>query len=142
MKHILTGTVVKGRGESGRRLRQCASVLAAHGLEFPPLYFGTLNVRMLTPFATPDWPDILWITPRELDSVAPINVAGQKYRECWEFVPVTAINEQPISAFIYRTTTNYHGDSVIELVAPDLARLFSVREGTLIKIELNDGMEA
>ena len=139
MKYILTGTVVTGRGESAGRLERCVSALNKRGLKFPPLYFGTLNVRMLTPFPTPDWPNIISITPREIDSVDPVNVAGQKYRECWELIPVISVNEQPVRAYIYRTTTNYHGDCVLELIAPDLRDLLAVQEGALVRIEVDDG---
>jgi len=102
----------KGLGVAGRRLRQCREVLAKHGLDFPPLYFGTLNVALDQPFPTPNWG--IFVPEEELEKVAP------GWHEWWRLIPIETINSEMIPGYIFRAGQHAHGDRVAELITVDM----------------------
>ncbi len=102
-----------GVGLGGKRLKDCEKVLNKKGFYFPPLFFGTLNVKLEHDFMTYDAPSI-FITQDEIDEVAP------GYAEWWRLIPIKSINKKAVNGFIFRTRQNCHGNKVIEIVTEDL----------------------
>jgi len=139
MERALTGSIKReGYGLAGKRLKDCASLLAKYGMCFPSLYFGTINIRLDEPFPTPAWPNIIHIPQNEIDKVA------RGYQEWWKFIPVKQINGMNIHGFIYRNRQHVHGDSGAELITVDLRNnpSFDLRPGFkinfLVEIPLAD----
>lgn len=120
----LVGKIFKGMENASKTLEKSKLVLEKYDIKFPPFFPGTINVRLDIKFPTPNWPNILHIHSYEIDQVHPRYYSNKedKFRECWELIPVIEINNLPIKGFIYRTTTNYWKDSVIELIAEDLTK--------------------
>lgn len=133
MEKILTGCVKhEGCGVAGKRLEACASLLTAYGVRFPPLYPGTINIRLDEPFPTPNWSNIIYVPQNEIDKVAP------GYGEWWKFIPVKQINGTNVNGFIYRNKQHVHGDSGAELITLDLRNnpLFDIRPGFRINLSV------
>lgn len=115
MEKILKGYIKhESCGLAGKRLKECSSVLTKYGISFPPLYAGTINIRLDEPFLTPSWSSVIYIPQKEIDAVAP------GYGEWWKFIPVKKINSLPIEGFIYRNRQHVHGDNGAELLTVDL----------------------
>lgn len=130
MEKILTGSL-KGKGVSvaGKRLKSCEKILNKYGFFFPPLYFGTLNIELHQPFATPD-SECIFIPQKEIDQVA------SGYGEWWKLIPIINVNGKGTTGFILRTKQNYHGDKVAELVTEDISSWdnISLKQGEKITI--------
>ena len=130
MEKILTGVLKgKGVGAAAVRLKDCEKVLNKYGFSFPPLYFGTLNISLNRPFPTPKREGI-FISQKEIDQVAP------GYAEWWRLIPIISVDDKKTTGFILRTTQNYHGNNVAELVTEDLSSWDNIRlnQGESIKI--------
>lgn len=121
----------KGLGLAGRRLIQCREVLARYDLEFPPFYFGTLNIALDCPFPTPKWGT--FIPEEDLEKVAP------GWHEWWKLIPVETINGVKISGYIFRAGQHAHGDGVAELITVDLRTKhgFDLSPGATIRLNLS-----
>ncbi len=98
---------------ANKRLKNCEKVLNKYGVFFPPLYFGTLNIKLDQPFKTPETGEIL-ISQEEIDKVAP------GYNEWWKLIPIVSLNGRETTGFIYRTRQNSQWDDVAEVVTEDL----------------------
>ena len=138
MEIILKGKISSGVKVASRRLKACQSALNKYGLTFPPLFLGTINIKLEINFPTPNWSNVIHIPARELDEADPIKINGRSFRECWELIPVVKINDNSISGYIYRTTTNYHGDGFIELIAENLSGKINLAEGTEITVVVTE----
>lgn len=140
MEVTLKGKIKKGVNVASGRIANCKSVLEKYGLRFPPLFLGTINIQLEDSFPTPNWANVVHVACAELDAVNPIRINGRAYRECWELIPVIRINDLAIPGYIYRTTTNYHGDKTIELIAENLVTKIDLSEGNNIIVVVTDGM--
>jgi hypothetical protein len=141
MTQKLTGRVKKGLNVSHYRLEKCKEVLKKHGIEFPPYSFGTVNVELEDYFPTPNWENVMTIIPRELDMVDPMVITGQKFREAWELIPIIKINGKDIKGYVLRTTTNYYGDGIAQVLTKDLNGVIDIFEGAKIELLLGDGQK-
>ncbi|MCK9555796.1 hypothetical protein M0R36_08300 [bacterium] len=122
----LIGTVIKGRGAAADRFKECRSVLEKYGLRFPPLRFGTVNVKIDKKYKTPYYGVI--IPYHLLDDISRMN------KEYWQFIPIESINGKKAEGYILRTSINIHGEEVIELLAEDIGD--EARQGNKIVVEL------
>ena len=101
MERILHGRIkAEGCRLAGKRLRNCASVLSEYGILFPPLYFGTINIKLDESFPTPEGEDVIFIPQEKIDTIAP------GYCEWWKFIPVKKINDLGIGGYIYIETNS------------------------------------
>ena len=118
-------------GLAGKRLKNCSSILSKYGLKFPPLFFGTINIRLDTDFPTPIQ-NVIFVSQEEIDSVA------RGYNEWWKLIPVKGINRTNIAGYIYRTQQNVHKDITAELITIDLNNnsYISINDGDRIKLHL------
>ncbi len=123
----IIGTVIKGRGAASERFKECRTVLEKYGLKFPPLRFGTVNVKIDKKYKTPYYGII--IPYSELDDISRNN------KEYWQFIPIESINGKEREAYILRTSINIHGEEVIELVAEDIGD--EACQGSKIVVELD-----
>ncbi|MDE2010185.1 MAG: hypothetical protein KGJ09_08945 [Candidatus Omnitrophica bacterium] len=103
-----------GYGVAGKRLKSCETILKKYGIIFPPLRFGTINIRLTQVFPIPNDSSVIYISQEEIDSVAP---GGNEW---WRFIPVKNINNTGIKGFIHRNRQNVHGDDSAELITEDL----------------------
>ena len=140
MEIVLKGKIKKGVNIASKRINNCKPVLEKYGLIFPPLFLGTINIQLKDSFPTPNWPNVVHVACAELDAADPIRIEGRAYRECWELIPVIRINDLVVPGYIYRTTTNYHGDKTIELITENLATKINLAEGNNITVVVTDGM--
>ncbi|MDD5645391.1 MAG: hypothetical protein PHO00_08115 [bacterium] len=124
----LTGKVIKGRGAASERFKECRTVLEKYGLKFPPLRFGTVNVKIEEKYKTPYYGVI--IPYSELDDISRNN------KEYWQFIPIESINGKKVEAYILRTSINIHGEEVIELLAEDIGD--EACQGSKIVVELGE----
>ena len=127
----LIGIVENGLGHATGRLDRCGAVLKEHGISFPPFKLGTLNIRLNEPYFTPANKAFL-ISQDELDNV------DRGYNEHWYLIPVLKINHNESLSYIYRTSTNYHGNYVVELIAHDLEDKGKVGQRIILDV-LDDG---
>lgn len=115
MGKLLKGHIVgKGYGVAGLRLKACEQLLAKYGILFPPMYPGTINIKLLEPFPTPNDASVIYISQEEIDKVDP------GWQEWWKFIPVGKINNKDIQGYIFRNRQHVHGDDGAELVTIDL----------------------
>jgi CTP-dependent riboflavin kinase len=130
MHRILTGFLeFSGVKKASNRLEQCRDILARNGFCFPPLFFGTLNVRLEHDFLTHDVPSIL-IAQEEIEDVAP------GFAEWWRLIPIVSLNSKSTSGFILRTRQNCHGNRLIEIVTEDVTKRTDIRliPGAVIEV--------
>ncbi|MCD4780162.1 MAG: hypothetical protein K8S27_06410 [Candidatus Omnitrophica bacterium] len=109
----LTGRIIFGNGAAAQRFKICRLVMKKYGLVFPPLHFGTINIKLDMPFETPYYGII--IPYHKLDEISCMN------KEYWQFIPVDLVNQRKRQGYILRTSLNIHGDRVIELLTEDIA---------------------
>jgi len=129
MANELKGTVVKGIGLASKRIRICECVLNKNGVTFPPFKLGTLNIRLNTPYKTPN--SATFISRQEISACDP------RFKpEDWYLIPVLKINGKAESAYILRTSENFHGDAYVELIAHDLGAGAAL--GQTLTLELMD----
>ncbi len=117
MEQFITGHIKQkneGCGIAGVRLKACSSLLVKYGISFPPFYAGTINIKLLKLFPTPDYEKVIFISQSEIDSVAP------GYAEWWKFIPIKKINDVKIPGYIFRNRQHVHGDDGVELITEDL----------------------
>ena len=129
---ILHGKVSKhSLKKAGSRLRSLEKILNRHGLFFPPLFYGTLNIDLDEVFATPS--DSVFIPARELDSI------GEFWNEDWRLVRVDQINGKEMEGYILRAGQKAHPDNVAELITSDLKRLpgFNIYPGARIELRVS-----
>ncbi len=113
---IISGCVrlgTRSHSVAGSRLRSLEKILNQHGLFFPPLFHGTLNIKLTQVFETPA--DSIFIPAAELDSIVP-----QPWGEDWKLVPVDQINGIEMTGYILRAGQKAHPDDVAELITSDL----------------------
>jgi len=100
------------------RMRNCEPALNKHGIKFPPYFFGTINVILDKPVPTSKLMKHhgSFIIPDE-----DIVECDRRFKaESWNIIPIKKINGEDSRAFILRTSCNFHGDSVIEVVSREL----------------------
>ena len=128
---ILTGKVEKGLGYASGRIERCKSLLKEYGMEFPPFRLGTINIKLDSLFKTPAGHIYRTIfIPREEIDLVDQNV----HNEDWWLVHVNKINGKDRAAWIYKTSTNYHGNSVIEILAHDIGPEATIGESISLEI--------
>ena len=128
MEFIIKGKVKKGIEKAGKRFIKCRKLLRHHGIDFPPFVLGTLNVELDKEFLTPDWPNVVFISKKDIDEYE----AG--YGEWWKLIPIKAVNGKAIPAFIFRTKQNCHGDKIVEVIAHKI----DLPDGLAIEIIVSD----
>ncbi|HWZ23470.1 MAG TPA: hypothetical protein VNW06_12495 [Cytophagaceae bacterium] len=126
----------KSAGCASSVLEGCKSILEKYGITFPQKFrCGTVNIELTEDFITPDWNNIIHIHGCEIHKVYPRGT----FRECWDLIPIVSVNNKVINGYIYRTTTNYHGNSVVELLAEDLTKKgISTENSASFEIVLDD----
>ena len=126
MSTILKGHVISGlKHASKRRFLECNAIFEKRGIFFPPFIMGTVNIKLEEPFDPPTTDCVRLHVPRS-------EMVGQP--ESWDLILVSHINGIACVAYVYRTSTNYHGSGVAELIAHDLAD--SAKEGKSMTLEL------
>ena len=76
----LTGIIINGKGAAAERFKLCKETLKKYGLNFPPLHFGTINIKLEEKYETP-YHGII-IPYHELDEIS------RKNKEYWQFIPI------------------------------------------------------
>jgi len=126
MSTTLKGKVIQGlKHTSQHRFNECRIIFAKRGILFPPFFLGTVNIKLPENFVPPDTDCVRLHVPRS-------EMVGQK--ESWDLIPVSHINGMKSQAYIYKTSTDYHGPDIVELIAHDLGE--SAKDGSIITIEL------
>ena len=117
---IISGCIgTRGYGVAGKRLCSLEKILNRYGLFFPPLFYGTLNIKLNQVFETPM--DSLFIPAAELDSIV-----TKPWGEDWKLVPIDQINKIEMSGYILRAGQKAHPDDVAELITTDLRDLDAI----------------
>ncbi|MCM8813401.1 MAG: hypothetical protein NC924_05620 [Candidatus Omnitrophica bacterium] len=122
----LAGIIIKGNGAASERFRCCKEILKKYGLNFPPLHFGTINIKLEENYKTPYYGII--VPYHELDEIS------RKNKEYWQFIPIESINGDERYGFILRTSINIHGEQVAELVTEYIDS--GIEKGTRIEMEM------
>lgn len=126
MSPILKGHIISGlKHASKKRFLECKAIFEKRGIFFPPFVMGTVNIELEEPFEPPTTDCVRLHVPRS-------EMVGQA--ESWDLIPVSHINGIACEAYVYRTSTNYHGSGVAELIAHDLDD--SAKEGKSIALKL------
>ena len=131
---IILGCVrlgTRSHSVAGPRLRSLEKILNRYGLFFPPLFHGTLNIKLTQVFETPA--DSIFIPAAELDSVVP-----QPWGENWKLVPINQINGIEMTGYILRAGQKAHPDDVAELITTDLrgANGMYISSGSEIRLRI------
>jgi len=129
---IFDGVIQPGANYATRRLNQCSRLLEGYGICFPPLRKGTINIKLEHIFRISKGATIetIFIPREEILQADPNHTQA----EDWWFVSLKRINRKKRIGWIYKTSTNYWGNSVIELLAEDLGD--EAKMGNCINIEL------
>lgn len=131
MEYILVGKIKKeGCGKAGGRLLDCQAVLKKYNINFPLFFPGSINIQLDKPFPNPEWPNIIYISQEEIDSVAP------GYGEWWKFIPVKRINGLDIKGYIFRNKQHVHRDDGAELVTENLRNYKEINLSVGARFEL------
>ena len=131
MERILVGKIKReGCGLAGKRLLACRTVLEKYDINFPPFFAGTINIQLDKLFPNPEWSNIIYVSQKEIDSVA------RGYNEWWKFIPVKRINGLDIRGYIFRNTQHVHGDDGAELVTEDLRNYKEINLSVGARFEL------
>jgi len=133
MRFKLIGKIAKEKrvGFANKRFEKCKEVLKKYNITFPPFHKGTLNIELENEFLTPNWSNVIYVSESELYEV------DQNFiKESWNFIPVVEINNKEIKGYIYRTSTNYHGNAVVELITSDLKGRIDLSESAKIELIL------
>lgn len=131
MEHILVGKIKReGCRLAGKRLLACQAALKKYNINFPPLFPGTINIQLDKPFPNPEWSSIIYVSQKEIDSVA------SGYNEWWKFIPVKRINGLDIRGYIFRNRQHVHGDDGAELVTEDLRNCKEINLSVGARFEL------
>ena len=122
----LIGKVISGNGAAAGRFKLCKDTLEKYGINFPPLYLGTINIKLKEAYKTPYFGVI--VPYQELDEIS------RKNKEYWQFIPVDRVNGNEVEAYILRTSINIHGENVVELVTEYVDD--GIEKGDIIEIRL------
>ncbi len=130
MSTRLEGFVKPGLGHtSARRFDQCKAIFEKRGITFPPFFKGTVNIQLPAPFIPKDTDCVRLHVPAS-------EMVGQK--ESWDLILVSRINGAATVGYIYKTSTDYHGPSVVELITYDLGVI--AKQGATITLELSHSL--
>ena len=130
MRIVIRGIVHKiDQKVAHGRICACRKVLERRSICFPPFIPGTLNVKLEKEFLLPDWANVIHISRNELHRADP----GFE-PEWWKLLPIEAINQKSIPAFILRPEKTCHELDTVEIIGHEIP----LEDGAEIEITLLD----
>jgi CTP-dependent riboflavin kinase len=131
MPKIISGRVKSGVGVA-RKLEPELMALIRQRTAFPNLQAGTLNVHLGKPHYIQDHHKV-----KKAE-----NIWWPKREAMWFERCQLRRNNKSIRALIMRTSTNFHGFSMLEIMAEcELRDFFSLKDGDEVQVEVFDSFD-